>query len=169
MNRKSDIFKQIQECLTDLFKDRRITPIIIIDEAQYLKTGILNDLKILLNFEMDSQNYAILILTGQPQLNSILSKRIHEPLRQRITINYQFSGINSEDTRNYIIKQLNVANVSHEVFQPGALEALANCANGSIRILNTLVDKCLLIAFQKQTHSIDTEIVMLAENEINFI
>ena len=57
--KKIDMFNQIQERLKMLVKDRRITPIIICDEAQYLRTGILNDLKMLLNFEMDSKDYVM--------------------------------------------------------------------------------------------------------------
>ena len=64
--RKSDMFKQIQECIINFVKNKKIKVIICLDEAQYLKTDILNDLKILMNFEMDSKNYFTLILSGQP-------------------------------------------------------------------------------------------------------
>ena len=56
------MFKQIQERIKQLVKDRKITPVIICDEAQYLRTDILNDLKMIFNFEMDSKDYAVLIL-----------------------------------------------------------------------------------------------------------
>ena len=92
------MFNQIQERLT-LVKDRRITPIIICDEAQYLKTGILNDLKMLLNFDMDSKDYAVLILVGQPMLNDVLSRNVHEALHQRIIVNYMYMGIEFEEVK----------------------------------------------------------------------
>lgn len=101
--KKIDMFNQIQERLKTLVKDRRITPIIICDEAQYLKTGILNDLKMLLNFEMDSKDYAVLILVGQPMLNDVLSRNVHEALNQRIIVNYMFIGIEFEEVKKYII------------------------------------------------------------------
>ncbi len=92
--KKVDLFKNIQERIISLSKDKKIIPVIIIDEAQYLKTDILNDLKILFNFEMDSKNYAIFILSGQPVLNDILSKQIHEALKQRIVIKWNFRNDN---------------------------------------------------------------------------
>ena len=55
--RKSDMFKQIQECIINFVKNKKIKVIICVDEAQYLKTDILNDLKMLMNFEMDSKKY----------------------------------------------------------------------------------------------------------------
>ena len=66
--KKVDMFREIQERILNLSKDKKINVIIILDEAQYLKTGILNDLKILLNFDLDSKNYVSLILVGQPVL-----------------------------------------------------------------------------------------------------
>ena len=90
--RKVDIFKQIQEAILN-FVNKKIKVIICVDEAQYLKTDILNDLKMLLNFEMDSKNYVTLILTGQQILNSLLNRNVHEALRQRITVSYNFTGL----------------------------------------------------------------------------
>jgi type II secretory pathway predicted ATPase ExeA len=39
--------------------------VIIVDEAQFLKNSILDDLRIIFNFEMDSKDYSVLILAGQ--------------------------------------------------------------------------------------------------------
>ena len=60
----------------------------IFDEANYMKSGILNDLKILFNFEMDSKDYAVVLLVGLPQLNNQLRLSSHEPLRQRIIMSH---------------------------------------------------------------------------------
>ncbi len=65
---------------------------IIIDEANYIKNAVLNDLKILFNFEMDSRDRAVILLVGLPQLNNTLQLSIHEPLRQRIIMNYNIDG-----------------------------------------------------------------------------
>ena len=48
--RKTDNFKVIQDAINRLVIEKKITPIIIIDEANYLKNSALNDLKILFNF-----------------------------------------------------------------------------------------------------------------------
>lgn len=96
-SKKVDLFRFIQERIISLAKDKRVTPFIVIDEAQYLKTEVLNDIMLLLNFDMDSKNYAIFILNGQPTLNNTLSKQVHESLRQRIVINYNFEGISKSE------------------------------------------------------------------------
>ena len=82
--KKSDNFRIIQEEISRLALEKRKTPVIIIDEANYISNAVLNDLKILFNFEMDSRDRAVILLVGLPQLNHTLQLAIHEPLRQRI-------------------------------------------------------------------------------------
>lgn len=167
--KKIDMFHQIQDRLKTLVNDRRITPIIICDEAQYLKTEVLNDLKMILNFEMDSKDYAVLILIGQPTLNDILSRNIHEALNQRIIVNYMFIGIDYEEVKKYIIDRCNLAEISNEIFDENAIKALASNCNGSTRYLNNLIDKSLMICCNQKEQNITNETVMLAANDINLV
>ena len=81
---------------------KKKTPVIIIDEANYIKNAVLNDLKILFNFEMDSRDRAVILLVGLPQLNNTLQLSIHEPLRQRIIMNYNVDGYSKEEGRAYM-------------------------------------------------------------------
>lgn len=168
-NKKIDNFRNIQSALIKLANTQKITPVIILDEAQYLKTEILNDIKLLLNFEMDSKSPVILLLTGQPMLNIILNKQVHEALKQRIVINYTFGGIQKGEVEEYITSRLNLCGVSRPIFNPNSYEALASCCNGSIRKLNSLIEKCLILGYQKELQVIDTEIVMSAQNDIELV
>lgn len=169
LNKKIDMFKQIQERIRNLAVDRKIMPVIVCDEAQYLRTDILNDLKMLLNFNMDSKDYAVLILVGQPILNSILEKSVHEALKQRIMINYNFIGLDYDEVKSYILNRCEIAGISNTIFDDSAIRALANCCNGSTRVLNNLIDKCLFVCCKKNENIITSETVMYAENDINLI
>ncbi len=93
MFRKNDNFRIIQNEFTRYAVEKRITPVIIIDEANYMRHSILNDLKLLFNFEMDSKDRAVVLMVGLPQLNNTLRLVAHEPLRQRITMNYHLEGL----------------------------------------------------------------------------
>lgn len=164
--KKIDMFKTIQERIVNLVKNRKINVIIIIDEAQYLRTPILNDLKILLNFELDSKNYASLILVGQPVLNSILSRNNYEALNQRITVSYNMNGISKEELINYINSRISIAHGNFGIFNDQALEAIYSACNGSIRIANNLLTKSLIIGKIKEKSIIDSDIVLEASNEL---
>lgn len=167
--KKVDMFRQIQERMQLLVKDRRITPVIICDEAQYLRTDILNDIKMLLNFDMDSKDLAILILIGQPTLNDVLSRSVHEALRQRIMVNYTFEGIDFDEVKEYIFDRCQLAGISNTIFDDGAIKALSSNCNGSTRELNNLIEKSLLICAQKKENVITPETVMLANNDLSLI
>lgn len=163
------MFKQIQETIKNYSKDRKIIPVIILDEAQYLKAEILNDLKMLFNFDMDSVDYAVLILVGQPTLNNLLSRNSHEALRQRIVVNYNFAGIENTEITEYLKSRLKIAGMNENMFEESAIKAISNNCNGSTRRLNSIIEKCLMLCEQKETNIVTSEIAMLAQNEINLI
>lgn len=167
--RKVDMYHQIQERIQYLMTEKKITPIIILDEAQYLRTDIFNDLKLLLNFNMDSKDLAILILVGQPILNDILSRNVHDALKQRIIVNYSFLGMDFEETRRYVWDRFKVAGLSENIVDEATIQALASNCNGSTRKLNLLIEKCLWYCCNQKINNISTEIVMLAHNDINLI
>lgn len=165
MFRKSDNFRIIQHEITRFAVEKRMTPIIIIDEANYINNAILNDLKLLFNFEMDSKDRAVILLVGLPQINNTLRLVAHEPLRQRITMNYHLDGLTKEEAKTYILKKLNGADCHINLFSEGALEAIINAANGVPRIINKLCNACLLIGHNQNVNEINNDVVLMAINE----
>lgn len=168
-HRKVDMYKQIQDTIKTYVKERKITPIIVIDEAQYLRTEILNDLKMILNFDIDSKDYVALILVGQPILNDILSRMSHEALKQRIVVNYTFVGLSEKEVEEYLRDRLKLAGMNENMFEEGAIKAISNNCNGSTRKLNSLIENSLMICEQRGENIVTTEVAMLADNEINLI
>jgi general secretion pathway protein A len=81
--RKITLFQQIQNCIQNLYYEQRITPVIIIDEIHMAPTAVLDDLRILFNFKVDSVNPFVLVLAGQPHIRNKLSLNTCYPLRQR--------------------------------------------------------------------------------------
>ena len=114
--RKTDNFKIIQDEINRLVLEKRQTHVIIIDEANYIGNAVLNDLKMLFNFEMDSKDRAVVLLSGLPQLNSTLRLSIHEPFRQRIVMNYNLEGMTKAepfDFRSFVCISMLVIIVSN--------------------------------------------------------
>ncbi|MEG2464391.1 MAG: AAA family ATPase [Malacoplasma sp.] len=167
--RKVDMFHQIQDTIINFTQNRKITPVIVLDEAQYLSTGILNDIKLLFNFDMDSKDMAVLVLVGQPILNSTLTRNVHEALAQRIIINYSFKGLTLEETKAYIADRLKLCAINENIFEDAAIQAISSNANGSTRKLNSLIQNCLLLCATKKENIITKEIVMLATNDLSLI
>jgi type II secretory pathway predicted ATPase ExeA len=162
--KKIDLFHQIQEAVISS-AHRNITPVVIVDEAQFIKNAVLDDLRILLNFSMDSQNLAILILSGQSPLVTQLNRQHHEALRQRITLNYTFHGLEKTELKEYVTSQLKLVGVTDPLFTEDALELVYSTTNGLVRKINNLLTMALLIGSQKQVRTIDAELVYAAQQE----
>ena len=167
--RKPDNFKLIQDEIQRYALEKRITPVIIIDEANHACSAILNDLKMIFNFEMDSRDRAVVLLAGLPSLNHTLQLGIHEPLRQRITMNYNMDGLSKDESKEYIQTKLRGVRCPRQVFDENALEALANAATGVPRLLNKLANSCLMIAGAKNSDTVDCEIVMQAVTDCELV
>lgn len=163
--KKPENFRMIQEEITRLSVEKRKTPILIIDEANYINNTILNDLKILFNFEMDSKDRAAILLAGLPNLNSTLRLGIHEPLRQRIVMNYNLEGLSKEEGKTYIFEKLKGAGCNQTIFEEAAIEAILNAADGTPRLINKFCNSSMLIADTNKANLITTDIVMQAIND----
>ena len=62
---KAKMFALIQEQIYYLYKEKKLPLIIAVDEAQYLNTNILIDIKMLMNYSYDSLNCFTMILCGE--------------------------------------------------------------------------------------------------------
>ena len=163
--RKTENFHAIQNEITRLALDKKKTPVIIIDEANYVSNAVLNDLKILFNFEMDSRDRAVILLVGLPQLNSTLQASMHEPLRQRIIMNYNIDGLSKDEGREYIARKLKGAGCAQTVFEAAAIEAILNAADGTPRMINKLCNAAITIGASRSENIISSETVMQAVND----
>lgn len=165
-HKKVSIFHQIQGAIASLYYERRITPVIVLDEIHLAGNKILEDLRLLFNFQMDSQNPFILILAGQTLIRSKLALNVNNPLRQRLTVKYSMRGLRAEEIREYCVSRLKYAGLHEEIFTPAAIEAIYAVTNGLPRLVNNLVTTCLICACSKKQKEIDPEVVYQAQQEL---
>ena len=163
--RKPDNFRSIQEEIRRLSLEKKKTPVIIIDEASYVGNAILNDLKLLFNFEMDSRDPAVVLLCGLGQLNNTLRLSVHEPLRQRLVMNFHMDGMTKEEGRAFISTKLKGAGCRHAVFDEAAIEAILNASDGTPRVVCRLCSQSLLCADARHMDLVDADTVMQAIND----
>ena len=168
MESSETMFKAIQEQITYLYRDKHQPLLLAIDEAQYLSNGILNDIKMLMNYGYDSLNCFTLILCGESHLNDILRKPIHEALRQRITIHYNYEGLDDHEVSEYILHKLNCAGASRSIISEAALGAIHGYSRGNPRLIDNLMTDALTISAQQERQVIDDEIILAAVNNQNF-
>lgn len=159
---KTNMYKSIQDRIYYLYKEKRRPLIIAIDEAQYLNSGILKDLKMLMNHGYDSLNCFTLILAGEPHLNNTLEKSVHEALRQRVTVHYNYLGLDDSEISAYVSHKLSVAGASVTIINEAALSALHSYSGGNPRLIDNVMTYALDLGSQMNKPTIDADVMMIA-------
>ena len=163
---KPAMFRAIQDRLYHLVKDKRKPFLLIFDEAHELSDAILKDLKMIMNHDYDSMNCFTLALAGEPRLNYILEKPIHEALRQRIAIHYSFSGLSDTETEQYLLHKLNIAGAPASILGEGTLPAIIGYAHGCPRLIDNLMNEAFALGAQLDRPALDTDVIMAAVNSL---
>jgi len=164
--RKTDMFRAIQDRVRYLIKEKHKTILIAIDECQYLDTKILRDLKLLMNQDYDSIDCFGLILLGLPHMNSILEKPVHEALKQRVVVHYNYCGLTADESADYIYTRIEAAGGARSIIEDAAIHAIAGYCQGTPRIINSIMTHALMLGAQLKKQSIDSETILAASNNL---
>lgn len=166
VGRKTEMFRTIQERVRSLLKEKHKTLMVAVDECQYLNTDILRDFKLLMNQEFDSMDCFALIMVGLPHMNGILEKPVHEALKQRIVVHYNFNGLSADETAQYIYSRIEAAGGARSIIDEAAIHAVAGYSQGTPRIINSIMTNALILGAQLKKQSIDTETILAASNSL---
>jgi type II secretory pathway predicted ATPase ExeA len=162
--KKITMFKQIQEAIYN-YSSKNITPVILIDEVQFLSNGILDDFRLILNFDMDSKNPCIVVFCGQPKLVLQLERQPHEALRQRIAINYTFSGLSRTETHEYILSRFKASGRNDAPIDEDSYEFIYTTTGGIPRKINKLMTMALLLGFKERLPVLNADLFLKANDE----
>jgi len=167
--RKHDMFKSIQDRLFYLYKEKRRPLLLALDEAHELNPAILKDLKMITNHNYDSLNCFALILIGEPRLNHILDKPVHDALRQRVVIHYNFEGLSDHEVTGYIQHKFSLAGASFSILGEGTLPAIISHCHGNPRLIDSLMNESLTLGAQLKKQTLDTEVLMASINSLALV
>ena len=164
---RAALFRQLRQEITRLVTEARCRPIVVIDEAQHLRNEVLEDLRLLTNYQMDSENRLSLLFVGHPELRRRLTLSAHEALDQRIVVRAHVSGLTRDELEPYISHLLRRAGTELPLFEPAALEATFQASNGLPRKINRLAHYALLAAAVAKEKTVSAEHVTAALGEIS--
>jgi general secretion pathway protein A len=162
---RGDLVRQISEAIVRLNQSKKQHPLLILDEAHLLRHAALEQLPLLLNFDMDSSHYLSLLLVGQPLLRRTLSLQLHEALRQRIAVQYHLDGLSREELAAYLTHQLKTAGVSQPLFDDTATQALYQATKGILRKVNKLALAALHLAATHKSQQVNEAMLLDATQE----
>lgn len=163
---RASAYRAIHTEVCRLAVESRIHPVLVVDEAQHLRNDVLEDLRLLTNYEMDSQPRLCLLLVGLTELRRRLSMAVHESLAQRVVVRYHLGGLAREELPEYIAHRLRLAGTTMPLFEPAALEALYQATHGLPRKVNRLAHYALSAAAIAKLRQITAEHVQCAAEDV---
>ena len=156
-NEKLEIFHRLNDDLLKEHEEGRDT-VLFIDEAHVIGDPmIFDELRMLLNFQLNDRFLLTLILLGQPELKEKISKI--KQFEQRIAIRYHLLPLDLNETIDYIAYRLKTAGSKRGIFTREAVELIFKKSKGIPREINTICDTCLLIGFERKLERIDSQTV----------
>lgn len=167
---KSDFLLALGRVL-DSRHSRGLRTVLLIDEAQGLSPYVLEEIRLLSNFESDTAKQLQIVLTGQPELRAVLNNPDLRQLKQRVALRCDIQPLpNVEETERYISSRLLVAGAERtDIFSPGAIEYIFRCSEGIPRQINNLCDNALLAGFASGEESISRAIIEDVANTLDML
>ena len=140
--------------------------VIIIDEAQLIQDkDTFEELRLLLNFQLNDRFLLTLILIGQPELKEIVDSI--PQFEQRVAIKYHLQNLSYEEMVKYVEFRLRRAGLNRNVFTIEAMENIFEYSSGTPRKINNICDMGLLVGWNKKSKYVDSSIIsnLLSENK----
>jgi general secretion pathway protein A len=162
---KPQMLMALNERFYDNVNNHRDT-VIMIDEAQAIEDlRTFEELRLLLNFQLNERFLITLILIGQPELREKINEL--EQFKQRLAIKYHLNPLNREDTGKYIVHRLKIAGADSKIFSEKAIDSVWENSEGIPRLINTTCDMCLLTGFIKRLDEVNEEVAKRAIFDLN--
>jgi general secretion pathway protein A len=157
---KSDLLLELGRALESRHS-RGMRTVLIVDEAQGLSPHVLEEIRLLSNFESDTAKQLQIVLTGQPELREVLNNSDLRQLKQRVALRCVIKPLpNIEETDRYITSRLLVAGAERiDVFSPGAIDYIFRCSDGIPRNINNLCDNALLAGYASGATTVGRSII----------
>lgn len=141
---------------------RKLTTVLVVDEAHHLSADILEEIRLLTNLETSQEKLLQVLLVGQPELNDKLDSAALRQLKQRIAHRSQLAPLDLNETRGYIERRLQLAGSnSHDclIFLPATIAAVYRHSRGIPRLINSICENALITAYARQQLSVTPEII----------
>ena len=166
INKEKGRLEMIQELNNYLIQQLRTgrTVALLVDEAQKLSDEALEGLCDLSNLETDEEKLLQLVLVGQPELATKLSKSSLRRIKQRIALHHRLHALQTpSEVEQYMRHRLQIAGYDGpEIFGKEAIEAIWHYSSGIPRLINVICDNALTVACVAAKRKISPYMIMKA-------
>lgn len=143
-------------------REHECITVLIIDETHLLSHEVLEEVRLLSNYETNSEKLLQIVLSGQPELDELLDAKELRQLKQRIALRARLGSLTLDETRQYVASRIQAARdeaAGPAVFPDETIAAIFRYSRGLPRVINTLCENSLISAFALQLDTVSPELV----------
>jgi general secretion pathway protein A len=132
----------------------------VIDEAQSLPNDLLEEIRLLANFETDTEKLLAVILVGQPELAERLNESALRQLKQRVALRCTLGPLDLRETAAYIAGRIRIAGGdAARLFTRDAVVDIYESSGGIPRVISVICENALLTGFAVGVRPVDRRLI----------
>jgi general secretion pathway protein A len=162
--------KELMDTLNNFLMEKKAQSknvLLLIDEAQNLTRGVLEQIRLISNLETTQSKLLQIVLVGQPELATFLGSHDLRQLSQRITLSCRLQPLTYKETEDYIKHRLSIASGKQiTMFAREAVRRVYRYSRGIPRLINIACDRALLTAYGRDQKKISNKIAAMALKEL---
>jgi len=158
---KGDLLRALYGFLVAQF-EKGLTTILIVDEAHQTTRAVLEEIRVLTNFETAHEKLLQILLVGQPELDKKLDSFALRQLKQRIAIRCELEPLREKETGRYIEHRLRLGGANTQastIFPADTVRAIHRYSSGIPRLVNSICEQALVAAYARQLLIVPVEII----------
>jgi MSHA biogenesis protein MshM len=159
--RRSQLWREIKQHITQLVETKSILPIWIIDESHNLPLDFFKDFPAFLNFAFDSKDLMTVWFLGHPILENTLNRTPYTALNSRIQVKEKLQPIFEQQRFTELVKQaFTQAGTTQQLLADSGIELIRMASKGKIRVASLVIQNSLRIATDKKLNHLPDEVVL---------
>jgi type II secretory pathway predicted ATPase ExeA len=166
--KKVELIDMLNTFLLDSYQQNKQL-VLIVDDAHNLGMKVLEEIRMLSGLETQKEKLLHVILVGQPQLNEVLDMPEMEQLLQRVRLRFHLKALTPDETAAYIVHRLSIAGAERsDLFTPETMAAIYKYTGGVPRLINTLCDTALTVAYADSMPAVTIQVIKAAIDELQW-
>jgi general secretion pathway protein A len=158
----------LQKFLLQGKKDGKVS-VLIVDEAHKLSVELLEEIRLLGNLEYGDEKLIQILLIGQSELDELMDRPELWQLKQRVSVRLAIGPLSVDSVDKYIHHRWTTAGGADSPFDPDAVANIKKWSRGIPRLINSLCDNALTLAFTDEARKVGVAYVDAAAKDLQLI
>jgi general secretion pathway protein A len=159
----------LQQFLVEAYQKGQVA-VLVVDEAHKLPPDVLEEIRLLSNFEVAEAKLLQIVLAGQTELGDVLNRQDLRQLKQRVAVRLAIHPLTPTGVEHYIRHRWQKAGATQpHPFQPEAVTRIAQCSRGIPRLVNSLCDNALMLAYAEGNATIGAAQVIAVAGDLDLL